>query len=47
MCTIGRTPAGTAGKAHHRADTEGNPIRGGQERTDKGGETMRVKVRSV
>lgn len=36
MCTIGRTPAGTAGKAHHRADTEGNPIRGGQERTDCG-----------
>ena len=25
-----------AGKAHHRADTEGNPIRGGQERTDCG-----------
>ena len=36
MCTIGRTPAGTAGKAHHRADTERNPIRGGQERTDCG-----------
>lgn len=36
MCTIGRTPAGTAGKARHRADTKGNPVRGGQERTDCG-----------
>ena len=36
MCTIGRMPAGTAGKAHHRADRTGNPVRGGQERTDCG-----------
>lgn len=36
MCTIGRTPAGTAGKAHHQADREGNPVRGGQGRTDYG-----------
>ncbi len=36
MCTIGRTPAGTAGKAHHRADQAGNPVRGGQGRTDYG-----------
>ena len=36
MCTIGRTPAGTARKAHHRADQEGNPVRGGQGRTDYG-----------
>ena len=36
MCTIGRTPAGTAGKAHHRADQTGNPVRGEQGRTDCG-----------
>ena len=36
MCTIGRTPAGTAGKAHHWADQAGNPVRGGQGRTDCG-----------
>ena len=36
MCTIGRTTAGTAGNARHRADTKGNPVRGGQERTDCG-----------
>lgn len=36
MCTIGRTPAGTAGQAHHRADTAGCAVRGGQERTDCG-----------
>ena len=36
MCTIGRTTAGTTGKAHHRADQTGNPVRGGQERTDCG-----------
>ena len=28
MCTIGRTPAGTAGKAHHQADTGGKPSTG-------------------
>lgn len=36
MCTIGRKPAGTAGKAHHRADTAGCTVRNGQERTDCG-----------
>ena len=36
MCTIGRTPAGTAGKAHHRADQTGNPVRSEQGRTDCG-----------
>lgn len=36
MCTIGRTPAGTAGKAHHRTDRTGNPVRGEQGRTDCG-----------
>ena len=36
MCTIGRTPAGTVGKAHHRADRTGNPVRGEQGRTDCG-----------
>lgn len=36
MCTIGRKPAGTAGKAHHRADTAGCTVRCGQERTDCG-----------
>lgn len=36
MCTIGRTPAGTAGKAHHRTDPEGCTVWGGQERTDCG-----------
>ena len=36
MCTIGRTSAGTAGKAHHRADTAGCTVRSGQERTDCG-----------
>lgn len=41
MCTIGRTPAGTAGKAHHRADQAGNPVRGGQGRTDYGSKRSR------
>ena len=36
MCTIGRTPAGTAGKAHHRTDPAECTVRGGQERTDCG-----------
>lgn len=36
MCTIGRTTAGTAGKAHHRADRAANPVRGEQGRTDCG-----------
>ena len=36
MCTIGRTPAGTTGKAHHRADQTGNPVRGEQGRKDCG-----------
>lgn len=36
MCTIGRTPAGTAGKAHHQTDRTGNPVRGEQGRTDCG-----------
>lgn len=36
MCTIGRTPAGTAGKAHHRTDRTENPVRGEQGRTDYG-----------
>ena len=35
-CTIGRKTAGTAGKAHHRADTAGCTVRNGQERTDCG-----------
>jgi len=36
MCTIGRTSAGTAGNAHHQADTTGCTARGGQGRTDCG-----------
>ncbi len=36
MCTIGRKPAGTAGKAHHRADTAECTVRCGQGRTDCG-----------
>lgn len=36
MCTIGRTSAGTAGNAHHRADTTGCTARGEQGRTDCG-----------
>lgn len=36
MCTIGWTSAGTAGNAHHRADTTGCTARGRQGRTDCG-----------
>lgn len=36
MCTIGRTTAGTAGNAHHRADTTECAVRGEQGRTDCG-----------
>ena len=36
MCAIGWMPAGTAGKAHHRTDRTGNPVRGEQGRTDCG-----------
>ena len=36
MCTIGRTPAGTTGKAHHQSDAAGCTARCGQERTDCG-----------
>lgn len=36
MCTIGRTPAGTAGKAHHRTDPAGCAAWDGQERKDCG-----------
>lgn len=36
MCTIGRTSAGTAGNAHHQADTTGCTARGGLERTNCG-----------
>lgn len=36
MCTIGRIPGGTAGKAHHRPDRAECTVRHGQERTDCG-----------
>lgn len=36
MCTIGRTTAGTTGKAHHRTDPSGCTVRGEQDRTDYG-----------
>lgn len=36
MCTIGRTPVGTAGKAYHQSDAAGCTVRCGQERTDCG-----------
>ena len=36
MCTIGRTPVGTAGKAHHRPDRTECTTRCEQDRTDYG-----------